>query len=69
MKLRKLTPAEVAQLCACGLRAHEWGHARGCPRHHAGRQPDGRHCGQRAYILALLLAAGRRGWARGRRPC
>jgi hypothetical protein len=31
MKLRKLTPTEAAQLCACLALPAEWGHRRDCP--------------------------------------
>jgi hypothetical protein len=47
MKLRKLTAAEIAQLCTCGLFATEPGHTRGCVHYIAGRRAHWALCSQR----------------------
>ena len=38
MKLRKLTPEEARQLCACLALPEEWGHYPGCPHYEAKRR-------------------------------
>jgi hypothetical protein len=38
IRIRKLVPAEVAQLCACGLRAEQSGHSPSCPHGRAQRK-------------------------------